>query len=109
LDTLGKTDVVLCSIVVAELLYGAIHSGSARNVARIQAFLQLFKSLPFDDEAARHHAEVREHLAKRGLPIGPHDLIIAAIALRHRLTVVTNNVGEFDRVPGLKVEDWQSQ
>jgi tRNA(fMet)-specific endonuclease VapC len=108
LAALGKSDVVLCSVVVAELLYGAIHSKSARNLAKVDAFLQLFQSLPFDDAAARIHADVREHLAKSGFPIGPHDLMIAATALRHGLTVVTNNTSEFTRVPCLTVEDWQT-
>jgi tRNA(fMet)-specific endonuclease VapC len=72
--SLKKTDVVLCAVVVAELLYGALHSGNpSRNVVKIRAFLQLFKSLPFDDEAAQHHAEVRQNLARQGIPIGPHD------------------------------------
>jgi tRNA(fMet)-specific endonuclease VapC len=108
LSLLKRTEVVLCSVVVAELLYGALHSGNpARNLSKIQAFLQLFKSLPFDDAAAQYHAEVRQHLAKQGIPIGPHDLQIAAIALQNNLTVVTNNTSEFSRVPGLKCEDWQ--
>ena len=94
---------------LAELLYGALHSGNPqRNLSKIHAFIQLFKSLPFGDDDARFHAEVREHLAKRGLPIGPHDLQIAAIALRNNLTVVTNNISEFSRVPGLQCEDWQT-
>jgi tRNA(fMet)-specific endonuclease VapC len=109
LSALNKTDVVLCSVVAAELLYGALHSGNPqRNLPKVQAFIQLFHSLPFDNDAASFHAEVRQHLAKQGLPIGPHDLQIAAIALRNHLTVVTNNTSEFSRVPGLKLEDWQT-
>jgi tRNA(fMet)-specific endonuclease VapC len=100
--------VVVCSIVVAELHYGALHSGNPqRNLAVVHQFLQLFKSLPFEDADARLHAEVREHLARQGRPIGPHDLLIAAIALRNGLTLVTNNTSEFSRVPGLKLEGWQ--
>jgi tRNA(fMet)-specific endonuclease VapC len=109
LSTLKKSDVVVCSVVVAELLYGALHSGNPqKNLSAVNTFLQLFTSLPFEDADARFHAETREHLAKQGLPIGPNDLMIAAIALRNNLTVVTHNTSEFSRVPGLKVEDWQT-
>jgi tRNA(fMet)-specific endonuclease VapC len=64
LSKLRKTDVALCSVVASELLYGAIHGGSARDVIKVETFLKLFQSLPFDDAAARVHAQVREHLAK---------------------------------------------
>jgi len=64
-------------------------------------------SLPFDDSAAEEYGKLRAHLATVGTPIGPNDLMIAAIALAHRLIVVTHNTVEFSRVPGLLVEDWQ--
>ncbi len=64
-------------------------------------------SLPFDDDAAEVFARIRFHLESRGMVIGPYDLQIASIALVHQLTVVTHNVAEFGRVPGLTVEDWE--
>jgi tRNA(fMet)-specific endonuclease VapC len=101
--------VVLCSVVVAELLYGAHRSThKARSLSQVQAFHSQFLSLPFDDRAAEEYGRVRAHLASLGMSIGPNDLMIAAIALANDLTVVTHNTGEFSRVPGLKLEDWQS-
>ena len=66
---------------------------------------QSFASLPFDDAAAQHYAEIRHHLEVQGRAIGPNDLKIAAIARAHGLTLVSTDQ-EFSRVPGLDVEDW---
>ena len=65
-----------------------------------------FRVLDFDARAAECYANARAHLAARGQPIGDRDLMIAAIALAKRLTVVTSNISEFSRVPGVTVEDW---
>ena len=102
--------VFLCSVVLAELHYGALHSGAAHqagNLALLAKLRSQFVSLPFDDRAAEEYGKVREHLAALGTPIGPNDLMIAAIALANHLTLVTHNTGEFSRVPGLTLEDWQ--
>jgi tRNA(fMet)-specific endonuclease VapC len=63
--------------------------------------------LPFDDAAAEAYGRLRAELARRGTPIGPNDLMIAAIALAHDLTLVTHNTAEFSRVSGLRLEDWE--
>lgn len=98
----------LCSVVVAELLYGAHRSARrAHSLSQVQAFCSRFLSLPFDDRAAGEYASIRAHLAGLGTPIGPNDLMIAAIALANGLTLVTHNTTEFSRVPGLTLEDWQ--
>ena len=102
--------VYLCSLVVGELIYGAFQSGPAHqegNLALIASLRQQFVSLPFDDQAAEQYGKARAHLASTGTPIGPNDLIIAAIALAHGRTLVTHNTREFSRVPGLLLEDWQ--
>ena len=100
--------VVLCSVVVAELLYDAHRSArKAQTLSQVQAFCRPFQSLPFDDRAAEEYGRIRAHLAGLGTPIGPNGLMIAAIALVHGLTLVTHNTSEFSRVPGLKLEDWQ--
>ena len=97
-------DVVLCSVVIAELLYGAARSAQrVRNLAQVRLFCSKFKSLAFDDVAAEEYGPIRDI----GLPIGPNDLLIAPIARAHGLTLVTQNTAEFSRVPGLNVEDWQ--
>ena len=102
--------VFLCSVVLAELIYGAIHSGPAyraANLLKVATLRQDFVSLPFDDAAAEEYGKIREHLAVLGTPIGPNDLMIASIALANQLTLVTHNTKEFGRVPGLVLEDWQ--
>jgi tRNA(fMet)-specific endonuclease VapC len=101
-------DIAVCSVVKAELFYGAIKSNNpARTLERQQQFLARFISLPFDDEAAIVFGEIRSVLASAGTPIGPYDLQIASIALVNDLTLVTHNTREFSRVNGLRFEDWQ--
>ena len=103
-----RDEVRLCSVVVAELYYGCVCSAQpAANRAQVNSFVQPYVSLSFDDAAADVHARIRRHLELLGTPIGPYDLQIAAIALVHSLTLVTHNTGEFSRVPGLTIEDWE--
>ena len=100
-------DLVLASIVKAELLYGARKSQRvAENLKELDAFFAPFDSIPFDDKAADFYGSSRALLAKAGTPIGINDLFIASIALAHDLTVVTRNTKEFIRVPGLRLESW---
>ena len=103
------TDIVLCSITVYELRYGAQRSANpSREHSKLDLFLSPFQSLPFDDQCARRCAEVRAELEAKGQVIGPHDLQIAAIALQHQLTLVTHNSREFSRIAGLKLDDWEA-
>lgn len=100
-------DAVCTSVVVsAELRYGAARSGSPRLRRRVEAILSALDVLPLQAPADRHYAKLRSHLVRRGLPIGPDDLPIAAHAKALALTVVTTNEREFRRVPGLAVENW---
>jgi tRNA(fMet)-specific endonuclease VapC len=93
-------DVHLCSVVKAELYFGALRSVQAvANRAKVDAFVQPYISLPFDEAAADIHARIRYELETAGKPIGPYDLQIAAIALSNALKLVTNNTDEFSRVP----------
>ena len=99
----------LCSIVKAELLYGARKSRRvARTLMSLDRFFRPLLSFPFDDDCAHEYGRIRADLDRAGTPIGGNDLLIAAIARRHDLTVVTHNVDEFTRVTGLAVEDWQA-
>ncbi len=103
-------DVVLCSVVRAELVFGALRSrDAAENLAKIGKFLSRFSSLPFDDAAADAYGWIRADLAARGMAIGPNDLFIASMASACHLTLVTHNVDEFRRVSGLSIEDWEAE
>jgi tRNA(fMet)-specific endonuclease VapC len=98
----------LSSVVVAELRYGADHSARRRtNHSRIDALIEEIEALDFDLRAAAAYGRVRAHLEAGGTPIGPNDMLIAAHALSRGLTVVTDNVVEFRRVKGLRVENWR--
>ena len=100
-------DVTVCAVVEAELYHGATkYDRPTRREAVLAAFLQPFQSLPFDSACVPHYARIRDYLERRGQIIGGNDLMIAAIALTHNLTVVTHNSDEFHRVPDLRVEDW---
>ena len=104
------TNLAICSIVVGELIYGAERAAvayRANNRIRVEQLRQQFVSVPFDDSAAEEYGRVRAHLATVGAPIGPNDLMIAAISLAHGLILVTHNTKEFSRVPGLSLEDWE--
>ena|SRR5437870_198272 len=102
-------EVRLCSVVKAELFLGVLRSARpADNRAKLDTFLRPYTSLSFDDVAAELHSQIRHYLETSGTPIGPYDLQIAAIALANRLTLVTHNTAEFNRVPGLAVEDWET-
>lgn len=108
MNAAAQGSVVLCSVVVGELLFGAYRSHQPAVVLQqVQAFCSQFRSLPFDDAAAGEYARIRNHLSARGQLIGPNDLLIAATALANNLILVTHNTAEFSRVPGLKLEDWQ--
>jgi len=107
LAALQPADVVTCSIVRCELLHGAEKYGDRnRRVATVSQMLAPFNSVPFDDVDAVEYARIRHKLEAAGLVIGPYDLQIAAICVRHGFTLVTSNMGEFSRVDGLVVEDW---
>ena len=100
-------DLAPCSIVKSELVYGAHKSSMANeNLEKLRAFFAAFRSLPFDDEASEVAGEICSALESRGTPIGPNDLLIAAIAVANRLTLVTHNDREFGRVDELALEDW---
>ncbi|WP_353572643.1 type II toxin-antitoxin system VapC family toxin [Candidatus Albibeggiatoa sp. nov. BB20] len=102
-------ELAVCSVVKAELFYGAMKSiNPTKAIQKQHYFLNHFISLPFDDNAAQHYGEIRAALAKQGQPIGPNDFMIAAIALSHNLTLVTHNTREFSRIPHLTIEDWEA-
>ena len=104
----GKpSDFKLPSIVVAELFYGAEHSSNpAQEKKIVEGFVDAFEIVPFDAPAAREYGRIRQLLGSQGQLIGDRDLMIAACCLANGTTLVTRNIGEFTRVPGLELESW---
>jgi tRNA(fMet)-specific endonuclease VapC len=95
----------LPAIVLAELAYGAARSNASGKSLRILAeFGEALPVIAFDFAAAHHYGKIRAALVGSGKPIGPNDLFIAATALAHNAILVTRNVREFSRVPGLRWE-----
>ncbi len=102
----GEGSVCTSIILASELRFGAAKCGSARLAAQLEAVLAALEILPFEEPAARRYGELRDRLERQGTPIGPNDMLIAAHALAVGLTVVTDNVREFSRVPGLSLDNW---
>ena len=99
-----------CSIVVAgEIQFGVENLGSSQLRKKVEDLLAVIDVLPLSSPAERNYAELRSHLKRLGTPIGANDLWIAAHALSTGLTLVTANIGEFQRVPGLSVENWEDE
>lgn len=95
------------AITLAELVHGAEKSSDvARNTVVVEDFVSRLTVLPYDDKAAWQYGNIRAALEKLGQPIGINDLHIAAHARSNGLTLVTNNQREFERVPGLLLENW---
>ena len=95
------------AITVAELQYGAAKSSRSEQArSALSEFLLALEVAPFDEQACVGYGAVRAKLKSSGKPIGPLDTLIAAHALSLGVVLVTNNVREFRRVPGLTVEDW---
>lgn len=99
-------DVGVSAIVMHELYFGAFKSQRReRNLALVDALR--FEVLPLDTEDARHAGEIRAWLATQGTPIGAYDILIAGQARARGLILITRNLREFARVPGLNAENWQ--
>lgn len=97
----------ISTITLMELIYGAEKSQAPeRNLTDIEGFAARLEVLEYGSEAAKHTGQLRAELARMGQPIGPYDQMIAGHARSSGLIVVTNNLREFERVPGLRVVDW---
>jgi len=110
LEGRAEEEFFLSVVTASELLHG-VHRArdtavGARRSAFVEAILARFPLLPVDLETARTHARLWADLLNVGTPVGPHDLWLAATAVAHGLALVTVNVREFRRVPGLTVESW---
>jgi tRNA(fMet)-specific endonuclease VapC len=107
-DRIAQNEQRVCTsiIVVAELKYGIVKSGSRRFAGQLAAILGGIEVIPFETPAEVAYAELRTQLERAGRPIGGNDLLIAAHALALDLTLVTANEREFSRVPDLRIENW---
>lgn len=107
LQTVPIGVVAISVITKSELLYGVeVSPRRQQDSVALSEYLRHVEVLDFLDEAALHYAQIRASLKGMGPMIGAHDLFIAAHARSLRLTLVTNNTGEFGRVPDLKIENW---
>jgi len=106
---IDREEICTSIIVACELRYGAVKKGSAALTQRVEQVLSRMDVLPLGRDVDRHYAAVRVALEKIGQPIGHNDLLIAAHALALGAVLVTDNMREFSRVPGLGVENWLSE
>ncbi len=99
-------EIGVCSVVAAELAYGVAKSGSVRNRQALDLFLAPLAIMPFDEAALWVYGDLRADLERKGTPIGALDTLIAAHALSLQARLVTNNLREFEQVPGLQLDNW---
>ena len=105
--TLHEGQMCISSVTLGELIYGAEKSSQAeRNISVIEGLAARLAVMPFDEKAAAHFGQLGSELAKTGKSIGPYDVMIAGHARALGLVLVTNNVKEFKRVPGLRLDNW---
>lgn len=93
-------------VVAAELRFGVLRKASAKLTRQVETVLEGIDILPIEEPVDQHYGSIRAELARLGLPIGQNDLFIAAHARALGLILVTDNLREFQRVPGLEVENW---
>ena len=105
--SLSPDSFAISVVVAAELQYGAQERGSKRLTDQLEAVLAAMNVLPLESPADRHYGAIRTELERMGQPIGQNDLLIAAHAGALGAILITNNLREFRRIPGLKVEDWR--
>ncbi len=101
------SEIGLPAIVLFELEFGIAKSSSPRKrISQLKDFTALVNVIPFGPAEAKAAAQIRAKLEKKGIPIGPYDVLIAACARANNLILVTHNLKEFKRIEGLRVEDW---
>jgi tRNA(fMet)-specific endonuclease VapC len=106
-EKIGIENIFISTISIAELEFGIAKSNKPEeNEDTLYKFLVPFTTVTFDHNSARLYGKIRANLQKKGTPIGNMDMLIASVALANDMTIVTNNVKEFKRVPELIVENW---
>jgi tRNA(fMet)-specific endonuclease VapC len=107
LSEVAPTDCAVSMVTVYELFCGLAQAQDPpKERQKVERFVSAILQMPLDRGGAEAAANIRAELERKGLPIGPYDLLIAGQARANGLTLVTNNVGEFQRVSGLKIESW---
>lgn len=102
-----ENQMCISAVTLGELIYGAERSAQTeRNLADIEGLIARLEVAPFEAHAAEHFGQLRAELYRSGKPIGPYDMMIAGHARATGLILITNNRKEFERVPGLRVENW---
>ncbi|MTJ53987.1 type II toxin-antitoxin system VapC family toxin [Anabaena sp. UHCC 0253] len=106
IQEVGEDKICTSIIVACESIFGARKKNSPKLIEKLELILDSIEILPLTHPIEEYYAEIRTYLEQQGTPIGGNDLLIAAHAISLNLTVITNNVREFSRVPNLKVENW---
>jgi len=105
--SLPPNEIAVPTIVLYELEFGIAKSSSPRKrISQLKDFTELVNIIPFGSAEAKTAAQIRAKLEKKGIPIGPYDVLIAACAKENNLILVTHNLKEFKRIEGLRLEDW---
>ncbi len=108
--TIHPDEIAVSSITLAELEYGAEKSKwSVQNRQRMQSFLVNYNIIPFTENDSLAFGRIRANLESNGTPIGAYDMMIASQSVARNLIVITHNVKEFNRVPGIVIEDWTEE
>ena len=108
LQEVANEQVAISTVTLFELQYGVENSLRREQASKALSHFvsSIHHILPVDEAAARYAAKIRADLKRKGMPIGPYDVLIAAVALANDLILVSNNVREFERVSGLSLENW---
>ncbi|NOX08765.1 MAG: tRNA(fMet)-specific endonuclease VapC [Gammaproteobacteria bacterium] len=102
-----ENQMCISAVTRGELIFGAERSSQTeRNLADIEGLIARLEVVPFEEHASEHFGQLRAELYRTGQPIGPYDMMIAGHARAMGLILVTNNMKEFERVPGLRLENW---
>jgi tRNA(fMet)-specific endonuclease VapC len=105
--TMGPARFAVCTIVQAELEFGAFKSVRVEaNLRNVRHFLAPLVNLPFDSQAATAYGQIRAALEQQGTPVGGNDIMIAAVARVNDLVILTDNLREYARIPGLLYDQW---
>ncbi len=105
--SIGLNNVSICSISVAELYYGAYNSSRVEgNLTHAERFIQNITVIPLDNDSLKIFGELKAKLRKLGQPVADFDLLIASVALAENLVLVTNNTRHYERITGIKLENW---